>query len=110
MGEYTFLIDPSMTVGDYRDGVLTLWADSDFVEGMLNKPSVLDPVAQQAARLAGRNVQVFVRQGKPAPAPAAAPTPAPAPASAQAQQAQPHDNFNDLLALGRQFDNIEIKE
>jgi hypothetical protein len=55
-------------------------------------------------------VQVFVRQGKPAPAPAAAPTPAPAPASAQAQQAQPHDNFNDLLALGRQFDNIEIKE
>jgi DNA polymerase-3 subunit gamma/tau len=110
MGEYTFLIDPSMTVGDYRDGVLTLWADSDFVEGMLNKPSVLDPVAQQAARLAGRNVQVFVRQGKPAPAPATAPTPAPAPASAQAQQAQPHDNFNDLLALGRQFDNIEIKE
>jgi DNA polymerase-3 subunit gamma/tau len=103
MGEYTFLIDPSMTVGDYRDGVLTLWADSDFVEGMLNKPSVLDPVAQQAARLAGRNVQVFVRQGKPAPAPAAAPPPSPA-------QAQPHDNFNDLLALGRQFDNIEIKE
>jgi hypothetical protein len=103
MGEYTFLIDPSMTVGDYRDGVLTLWADSDFVEGMLNKPSVLDPVAQQAARLAGRNVQVFIRQGKPAPAPTAAPAPSPA-------QAQPHDNFNDLLALGRQFDNIEIKE
>jgi DNA polymerase-3 subunit gamma/tau len=103
MGEYTFLIDPTMTAGDYRDGVLTLWADSDFVEGMLNKPSVLDPVARVAAQLTGRSVQVFVRQGKPAPAPT--PPPAPTPA-----QAQPHDNFNDLLALGRQFDNIEIKE
>jgi DNA polymerase-3 subunit gamma/tau len=108
MGEYTFLIDPAMTVGDYRDGVLTLWADSDFVAGMLNKPSVLDPVAQQAARLAGRSVQVFVRQGKPAPAapPVGGTDPTPPPPSGPAV----HDNFNDLLALGRQLDNIDIKE
>jgi DNA polymerase-3 subunit gamma/tau len=106
MGEYTFLIDPAATVGDYRDGVLTLWADSDFVEGLLKKPSVLDPVTREAARLAGRSVQVFVKLGKPAPAPTSAPPPTQVPA----QSPPAHDNFNDLLALGRQFDNIEIKE
>jgi DNA polymerase-3 subunit gamma/tau len=106
MGEYTFLIDPAATVGDYRDGVLTLWADSEFVEGLLKKTSVLDPVTREAARLAGRNVQVFVKLGKPAPVPASAPPPTQVPA----QSPPAHDNFNDLLAMGRQFDNIEIKE
>lgn len=100
MGEYTFLIDPSMTQGDYRDGVLNLWADSDFVKGMLEKPSVLDPVSREAERMAGRPVQVFVKVGRP-------PVQAPAAPSAPAAE---HDNLDDLLALGRQFDNINIKE
>ena len=109
MGEYTFLSDPAATVGDYHDGVLTLWADSDFVKGLLEKPAVLDPVTRECARMAGRPVQVFVKEGRPpvqAPAASAAPTPAPA-ASAPAAE---HDNLDDLLALGRQFDNINIKE
>ena len=109
MGEYTFLMDPAMAMGDYHDGVLTLWADSDFVKGMLEKPAVLDPVGAQAARLADRSVQVFVKVGRP---PAQAPAPA-APAPGQAAESGgdvPHDNLDDLLALGRQFDNIDIKE
>ena len=104
MGEYTFLIDPSMTVGDYRDGVLNLWADSDFVKGMLEKPAVLDPVGREAERMAGRPVQVFVKVGRPPVQAPAAPAPAPSAPAAE------HDNLDDLLALGRQFDNIDIKE
>ena len=108
MGEYTFLIDPAMTVGDYRDGVLNLWADSDFVKGMLDKPSVLDPVSREAAHMAGRPVQVFVKVGRPpAPAPAA---PAAGRAEVPGSGGAAHDNLDDLLALGRQFDNIDIKE
>ena len=102
MGEYTFLSDPSMTAGEYGDGVLNLWVDSDFVKGMLEKPSVLDPVSREAARIAGRPVQVFVKVGRP-PVQTTATAPAPAPTQA-------HDNLEDLLALGRQFDNIDIKE
>ena len=98
MGEYTFLIDSS-TIGEYADGVLTLWVDGGFALGMLNKPSVLDPVGHEAERMAGRKVQVFVKEGRP-PVRTAASTPA-APA---------HDNLNDLLALGRQFGNINITE
>lgn len=135
MGEYTFLSDPAATVGEYHDGVLNLWADSDFVKGLLEKPTVLDPVGREAARMAGRPVQVFVRVGRPpvsAPAPVAAPVnrgprqaegPAGERRSADMSEFSPsggnegykgrddeHDNLDDLLALGRQFDNIDIKE
>ena len=98
MGEYTFLIDPT-TVGEYADGVLTLWADGNFAFGMLNKPSVLEPVSSEAERMAGRKVQVFVKEGRP-----------PVRTTANAAAAPAHDNLNDLLALGRQFGNINITE
>ena len=98
MGEYAFLIDPA-TVGEYIDGVLTLWVDGSFALGMLNKSSVLDPVGREAERMAGRKVQVFVKEGRP-PVRAAEGSPAPT----------AHDNLNDLLALGRQFGNINITE
>ena len=97
MGEYTFLCDPTNVQGEYADGVLTLWADSDFVRGMIDKPTVLPTVTQEAARAAGRPVQTFVKVGKP-PVRAAAPSAPPE-----------HDNLEDLMAFGRQFDNIEIK-
>ena len=98
MGEYTFLIDPS-TIGEYTDGVLTLWVDGAFAVSMLNKPSVLDPVGREAERMAGRKVQVFVKEGRP-----------PVRTAASAPAAPAHDNLNDLLALGRQFGNINITE
>ena len=98
MGEYAFLIDPA-TVGEYIDGVLTLWVDGSCALGMLNKSSVLDPVGREAERMAGRKVQVFVKEGRP-PVRAAEGSPAPT----------AHDNLNDLLALGRQFGNINITE
>ncbi len=100
MGEYTFLSDTNCVLGDYADGALTLWADSDFVKGMVEKPTVQPIVAKEASRMAGRSVQVFVKVGKPpvrTTAPAAPITPA------------EHDNLDDLLALGQQFDNIVIK-
>ena len=98
MGEYTFLIDPS-TVGEYSGGVLNLWADGSFAFSMLNKPSVLEPVTREAERMAGCKVQVFVKEGRP-----------PVRTAASAPAAPAHDNLNDLLALGRQFGNINITE
>lgn len=103
MGEYTFLSDSACVLGEYSEGVLTLWADSDFVKMMIDKPSVMPTVAKEASRMAGRTVQTFVKVGKP-PVRAAAPAAAPAPPSPEE-----HDNLDDLLAFGRQFDNIEIK-
>jgi len=101
MGEYSFLSEPSSVIGEYADGVLTLWADSDFVMNMINKPSVIPTVTSEAGRMVGKNVQVFVKVGRPAPAPAVPQAPAPTQAA--------HDNLEDLLALGQQFDNIDIK-
>ncbi len=103
MGEYTFLSDSACVLGEYSEGVLTLWADSDFVKMMIDKPSVMPTVAKEASRMAGRTVQTFVKVGKP-PVRAAAPAAAPVPPSPEE-----HDNLDDLLAFGRQFDNIEIK-
>ena len=100
MGEYTFLSDPASVQGEYSDGVLTIWADSEFVRNMIDKPTVMPTLTEEASRMAGCNVQAFVKVGKP-PVRAAAPVTPPPPAE--------HDNLEDLLAFSRQFDNIEIK-
>ena len=97
-GEYTFLILPS-TVGEYSDGVLTIWTDDPFAHTMVNKPSVLGSIALEAERLAKCKVQVFAKEGRPPVQPQKPLTNAPS-----------HDNLDDLLALGRQFDNINITE
>ena len=57
------------------------------------------PVQAQAQARTGGPVQVRVQVGK-----------APAEGSAPGAPAAEHDNLDDLLALGRQFDNIIIKE
>ena len=98
MGEYTFLNNPSMVQGRLDGGILTLWVESDFVKSMVGKRSVLDVVEQAAAAMTGGPVRCVVTVGK-AP-----------PVSAGAAPAAAHDNLDDLLAFGQQFDNIIIKE
>ncbi len=96
MGEYTFLSDSASTDCRLQGDVLELWAANDFIRGLLDKPSVTEPVSCLASALAGRTIRTAVKQGTPPR------TDAPAPQSGGA------DPFQDLLALGRQFDNITI--
>ena len=93
MGEYMFLSDPAAVTGEYNDGNLTLWTTDSFIKGMLDKPTVRPAVAAEASRLTGQSVQVFVKEGSPA----------------TVSTVEEHDNLDDLLALGQQFDNIDIK-
>ncbi len=101
MGEYTFLNNPAMVQGRLEGGTLTLWAESDFVKNLVGKPAVLETVAAAASAMTGGSVRCTAVVGK-APVPHAS-VPAPAPAAE-------HDNLDDLLAFGEQFDNIIIKE
>lgn len=103
MGEYTFLNNPAMVQGRLEDGILTLWTDTEFTRNMINKSAVTDAAASAASAVAGTPVRCAVKVGK-AP-PAAGPTAAPAAATGPER-----DNLDDLLAFGRQFDNIIIKE
>ena len=100
-GEYIFLSDPQAVLGEYADGCLTLWAHDGFIKGMIDKPTVRPIVASEASRLTGQTVQVFVKEGVPTPQPAVE-QPVP-------PQVEEHDNLDDLLAFGQQFDNIDIK-
>ena len=101
MGEYTFLANPAMVQGRMENGMLTLYAESDFTRSMINKPGILSVVAQAATARLGYQMRVTVTVGQAppvstAPAAPAADTPA-------------HDKLDDLLAFGQQFDNIIIK-
>lgn len=91
---WSFLGNTSMVQGHLEPGVLTLWVDDELVKGVVSRPAVLEAIRVLAQAKLGEEVRVQARVGKP---------PAGAPVST-------HDNLDDLLAMGRRFDNITIKE
>lgn len=91
---WSFLGNSSMVQGHLEPGVLTLWVDDELVKGVVSRPAVLEAIRAFAQAKLGEAVRVQVKVGK-------------APASAAVAA---HDNLDDLLAMGRRFDNITIKE
>lgn len=93
---YPFLSNPAAVQGRLEDGVLTLWVDNEFTKNMVGGAHILTELARLASEQTGSTVRCAVKVGK---APEQAPQ---APAE--------HDNLDDLLAMGQQFDNIIIEE
>jgi len=100
-----YLTNPAKVTGVWKNGVLTLWADTEFTRSMLNKPAVLDGLTRAAAATFGGQPRVSVVTGKPPAEEPSAPTPA-APQPAPAPEA---DALDELLAFSEQFDNIIIQ-
>lgn len=96
-----YLTNPAKVTGVWKNGVLTLWTDTEFTRNMLNKPAVLDGLSRAAYAAFGGQPQVSVVTGKP---PAEEPTDMPVPMPA----APAEDPMDALLAFGEQFDNITI--
>jgi len=94
---YSYLKNSSFVTGTYAAGVLMLWTDSEMTKKTVGKPEVLAILGELAGKQFGAPVRVSVTVGKPAPALSAKPN-------------EKHDNLDDLLAMGRQFGNITIKE
>ena len=93
-----YLNNPAKVTGVWKNGMLTLWVDSEFTRSMLNKPAVLEKLARAAADTFGGQARVSVVTGTPPPAEPAAPALAPE-----------KDPLDDLLSFGGQFDNITIQ-
>ena len=96
MGEYSFLSNKSMVKGAVDGPLLTLWAQNDFIKGMISKPGILAAVTEAAKTLPGGPYRTVVTVGT-APEPKA-------PAAGQ------HDKLDDLLALGGELDGIITEE
>ena len=94
-----YLNNPAKVTGVWKNGMMTLWVDSEFTRSMLNKPAVLEKLAQAAAAAFGGRPQVSVVTG----------TPPPADAEAAKAPAAERDPLDDLLSFGGQFDNITIQ-
>ena len=94
-----YLNNPAKVTGTWKNGKLTLWVDSEFTRSMLNKPAVLEKLAQAAAASFGGQLQVSVVTGAP---PAAEQSQPPAPGAEK-------DPLDELLSFGGQFDNITIQ-
>ena len=95
---YPFLSNPAAVRGVLEDAVLTLWVDTEFTKNMVGATAVLETLGQLAGAQTGRPVRCLVKVGTP-------------PKSAQMSAAPAeHDNLDDLLAIGQQFDNIIIQE
>lgn len=96
---WCFLGNADMVKGMYEAGVLTLWAADEMIKDSIGRHPVLEAVKDLAQIRLGCPVRVIVKVGSPEPS--AAPGSGEAPA---------HDKLDDLLAFGRQFDTITIKE
>jgi hypothetical protein len=94
---YTYLKNPSFVTGTYADGVLTLWTDSDMTKKAVGKSEVLEELGNLAEKRFGTPTRVSVTVGKPD-------------AASSVKPKEKHDILNDLVATGRQFGNITIKE
>ena len=99
-----YLHNPDKVTGVWKNGMLTLWVDSEFTRSMLNKPAVLEGLTRAAAAAFGGEPRIGVVVGK---APAEE-KPAPAPPAPQ-EQPPAGDALDELLAFGGQFDNIVIQ-
>ena len=105
-----YLNNPDKVKGVWQNGRLTLWVDGEFTRSMLNKPAILEGMAQAAkAAFGGEKPTVSVVVGVP---PADGPEEAPAPGKNKHQPAEmagEKDALDELLAFGEQFDNIIIQ-
>ncbi|MBQ8801863.1 MAG: DNA polymerase III subunit gamma/tau, partial [Clostridium sp.] len=93
------LNNPQKVTGVWKNGKLTLWADSEFTRSMLNKPAILDGIAKAANTTFGVPAVVSVVTGAP-PA---------APAEKQVDGGDPSQALDELLSFAQKFDNVTIQ-
>ncbi len=92
---YPYLNNSGKVAGVWKNGLLTLWVDSEFTRTMLNKPQVLEELAKAAAAAFGGQPRVSVVTGKP-------------PEEGAPAREPRRDALDELTAFGK-FDNITIQ-
>ena len=65
VADFSFLGNPAMVCGSWDGHELTLWADSDFIRGLVDKPPIVSAVGRMAQQVMGCPARVTVRTGKP---------------------------------------------
>ena len=90
-----YLNNPAKVTGTWKNGQLTLWADSEFTRSILNKPAVLEKLALAAEHFFHQQAQVSVAVGAP-------------PKAGGSTAAAEKDPLDDLMSFGG-LDNITIQ-
>ncbi len=80
-----------MCSGFLEGDLLTVCAPDDLTLGRLDNDRVREILEQEAEALTGSPVRLILRTG-------------------EAPKSSPEENLKNLVAFGRQFDNIEITE
>lgn len=74
VADYCFIGNPSMVGGTIEGDTVTLWADSEMVRSIIDKPDIAAAVSDTARGMLGRAFHTVVKVGKP-PVQAASPAP-----------------------------------
>lgn len=92
---YPFLNNPEAVQGRLENSVLTLYVKDEFTKSMVGGAHILEELSRLAAEQTGKPVRCTVKVGS---------------APKEEPSAAKHDNLDELLAMGQQFDNIIIEE
>lgn len=95
---FTFLGKTEFVSGVFDEQALWLYVDSEMTKAILSKADVQQALTEEAARYAGRSLQLHLKIGAPEGTEAA-----------NTQTEAVPDKLGDLLKLGQQFGNITIK-
>ena len=106
-----YLNNPAKVTGIWKNGVLTLWVDTEFTRSMLNKPAVLDGLASAAAASFGGQPRVSVVTGKPPKVDSESSEESGSNQDPEhtSENTSGGDALDELLAFGEKYDNIVIQ-
>lgn len=99
VADFCFIGNPTMVTGSIQGDTVTLWADTEMVRGLIDKPDITAAVSETAQNMLGRAMHTVVKVGK-----------APEQPAPSLECNQEYDALEEFLAASQGLGNITVTD